>query len=48
MVKVNYASLETQSSTMSSASQSRVSGFNQLIRAFDNFANSGNDLTGST
>ena len=47
MVKVNYASLETQSSTMSSASQSRVSGFNQLIRAFDNFANSGNDLTGS-
>ena len=47
MVKVNYASLQTQSSTMSSASQSRVAGFNQLISAFDSFGGSGDELIGS-
>ena len=47
MVKVNYASLQTQSSTMSSASQSRVAGFNQLISAFDSFGGSGGELIGS-
>ncbi len=47
MVKVNYASLQTQSSTMSSASQSRVAGFNQLISAFDSFGDSGDELIGS-
>ena len=48
MVKVNYASLQTQSSTMSSASQSRVAGFNQLISAFESFGNSGDDLMGQS
>ena len=48
MVKVNYASLQTQSSTMSSASQSRVAGFNQLISAFESFGNSGDDLIGQS
>ena len=47
MVKVNYASLQTQSSTMSSVSQSRVAGFNQLLSAFDNFGGSGDELIGS-
>ena len=47
MVKVNYASLQTQSSTMSSASQSRVAGFNQLISAFDSFGGSGGELIGT-
>ena len=47
MVKVNYASLQTQSSTMSSVSQSRVAGFNQLISAFDSFGGSGDELIGS-
>ena len=47
MVKVNYANLQTQSSTMSSVSQSRVAGFNQLLSAFDNFGGSGDELIGS-
>ena len=47
MVKVNYASLQTQSSTMSSASQSRVAGFNQLMSAFDSFGGSGGELIGT-
>ena len=47
MVKVNYASLQTQSSTMSSVSQSRVAGFNQLLSAFDSFGGSGDELIGS-
>ena len=47
MVKVNYASLQTQSSTMSSVSQSRVAGFNQLLSAFNSFGDSGNELIGS-
>lgn len=47
MVKVNYASLQTQSSTMSSVSQSRVAGFNQLISAFDSFGGSGGELIGT-
>ena len=47
MVKVNYASLQTQSSTMSSASQSRVAGFNPLISAFDSFGGSGGELIGT-
>ena len=47
MVKVNYASLQTQSSTMSSVSQSRVAGFKQLISAFDSFGGSGDELIGS-
>ena len=47
MVKVNYASLQMQSSTMSSVSQSRVAGFNQLISAFDSFVGSGDELIGS-
>ena len=47
MVKVNYASLQTQSSTMSSASQSRVADFNQLISAFDSFGGSGGELIGT-
>ena len=47
MVKVNYASLQTQSSTMSSVSQSRVAGFNQLLSAFNSFGDSGNELIGT-
>ena len=47
MVKVNYASLQTQSSTMSSVSQSRVAGFNQLLSAFNSFGDSGNELIGA-
>ena len=47
MVKVNYASLQMQSSTMSSVSQSRVAGFNQLISAFDSFVGSGDELIGT-
>ena len=47
MVKVNYASLQTQSSTMSSVSQSRVAGFNQLLSAFDSFGGSGDELIGT-
>ena len=48
MVKVNYASLQTQSSTMSSVSQSRVAGFNQLLSAFDSFGGSGAELIGKS
>ena len=47
MVKVNYASLQTQSSTMSSVSQSRVAGFNQLLSTFNSFGDSGNELIGT-
>ena len=47
MVKVNYASLQTQSSTMSSVSQSRVAGFNQLLNTFNSFGDSGNELIGT-
>ena len=47
MVKVNYASLQMQSSTMSSVSQSRVAGFNQLLSAFDSFGGSGDELIGT-
>ena len=47
MVKVNYASLQTQSSTMSTVSQSRVAGFNQLLNAFNSFGDSGNELIGT-
>ena len=47
MVKVNYASLQTQSSTMSTVSQSRVAGFNQLLSAFNSFGDSGNELIGT-
>ena len=47
MVKVNYASLQTQSSTMSSVSKSRVAGFNQLLSTFNSFGDSGNELIGT-
>ena len=46
MVKVYYGSLQTQSSTTSSATQSRVVGFNQLISAFSQFGSSYEDLLG--
>ncbi|MGT2708870.1 hypothetical protein ACVRXQ_13315 [Streptococcus panodentis] len=47
MVKVNYGSLQTQSSSLSSASQSRVAGFNQLISVFDSFGGNGGELIGT-
>lgn len=46
MVKVYYGSLQTQSSTTSSVTQSRVVGFNQLISAFVQFGASNEDLLG--
>ncbi|MGT2708820.1 hypothetical protein ACVRXQ_13035 [Streptococcus panodentis] len=47
MVKVNYGSLQTQSSSLSSASQSRVAGFRSLISAFESFGGSAGELLGS-
>ncbi|MBP2622282.1 hypothetical protein ACVRXQ_13255 [Streptococcus panodentis] len=47
MVKVNYGSLQTQSSSLSPASQSRVAGFRSLISAFESFGGSAGELLGS-